>query len=267
MRGYIYVNLLLVVLIALGFVLSGGLILSEESSSVGKITERYTLVDKEASLPNQTLQLSSLEFIAQVCEGGGYDIALVIDKSGSVVPYIDQMLIDINSFVDSFSGKSTQFSVTIFSSNAEILIPDFTDNLSMVKSRISSISGGGVTNWQDALIKAKSTLLSASNRPSFPDIVIFASDGNPNTINAFLENKSWEASTEALSAATPIANEIKTDGARIITYGIGKAINQQNLEAISGSIPKVTGDTDVIITDFANFGTALQSLVANICGP
>ena len=257
MTGYVYVTLLLLVLIALGFVLSGGLILSEESPPVGKITERHILVDKEASPPDQTLQLSTLDFITQACGSGGYDIALVIDNSGSVGQYLDQMLVDINSFVDSFSGKSTQFSVTKFSTNASILISDFTDDLSMVKSKISSIGGGGSTNWEDAMIKAKTTLDSTSNRPSIPDLVIFASDGNPNITNS---------GGSPLGTAVAIANEIKINGARIISYGIGSGINEQNLKAISGSIPEVTGDTDVILTDFANFGTDLQSLTTTICG-
>ncbi len=261
MRGYIYVPLLLSIIVTLGFVLSGGLILSEESPPIGKITERYILVDKEASPPNQTLQLSTLEFTAQAC-GSGLDIALVIDKSGSVSQNINQMLIDINSFVDSFSGKSTLFSVTKFSSTAEKIVPEFIDDLTMVKNKISSITIDGATNWEDALIKAKETLDSSSNRLSNPDLVVFASDGNPNRSNS--------PGTPIETAVTE-ANKIKAGGTRIITVGIGgeAGISEQNLKAISGSTPGVDGviGTDVILTDFASLGADLQSIITNICEP
>lgn len=261
-KGYIYVNLLLVVLIALGFVLSGGFILSKRSSSTTKSAELYKLVEKEASSSSQTLQLSTLEFTPQVCGGGGYDIALVIDKSWSVLENIDKMLQDINSFVDSFSGKSTLFSVTKFSSSAEKLVSEFTDDFTMVKSKISSITSDGSTNWEDALVKAKETLDSSSNRPSFPDLVIFASDGEPNKSNS---------PGDELQTAVAVADVIKKNGARIVTVGIvgQDGINKEKLQAISGSTEGIPGtiSTDVILTNWTNLGTDLQSIITKICEP
>ncbi|MFA7676215.1 MAG: hypothetical protein WCY28_02280 [Candidatus Shapirobacteria bacterium] len=67
MRGYIYVPLLLSVLIVLGFVLSGGFILSKKSSSTTESNELYTLVDKEAISPHQTLQMLTLDLIDPDC--------------------------------------------------------------------------------------------------------------------------------------------------------------------------------------------------------
>lgn len=265
MTGYVYVTLLLLVLIALGFVLSGGIILSDDSASTIESTERYTIADTGTIPSNPTLQLSTLDFVPQVCGGGGYDIALVIDISGSVSPYLSEIRVALISFVEAFSDKSTQFSVTKFDDKATKIIPEFTDDLNKVITEINSLSGrGGYTNWQDAFVKAKETLNSTSNRPSVKDLVVFASDGEPNRTG---ENGDFATLDTAVNNAVDVADEIKEAGARIITFGIGSGVKEQNLQAISGSNPEVVGDVNVILTNFANLGTDLQSLTANICGP
>lgn len=275
MTGYVYVTLLLLVLIALGFVLSGGIILSDDSASTIEGTDRYTIADTGTLPSNPTLQLSTLDFVPQVCGGGGYDIALVIDVSGSITnagPYLSQMKSAITSFVETFSGKSTKFSVTKFSDTAEILISEFTGDLDIVKGKIVSLGGGGYTNWQDALVKAKETLDSPSNRPSNPDLVVFASDGVPNTIGSGNNTTRYgDGDKEAVDPAIIAANEIKSKagGVRIIAFGIGGGIVTQNLQKISGSTPGVDGvlDTDVISTNFNTLGTDLAKLTVGICGP
>jgi Mg-chelatase subunit ChlD len=264
-RGYIYVNLLLVVLIALGFVLSGGFILSKRSSSTTESTELYKLVDKEANPSNPTLQLSTLDLTP--CGLGGLDIVLVIDNSGSISgqnienkDYLPDVKDALISFVDSFSGKSTLFSVTTFNNKADPIIPGFTDNLEEVKTKIGSIRGGGSTNWQDALIKAKESLGSTSNRPSNPDLVIFFSDGLPNTIVLNGTTKRFDdGAAEAIDPAVIVANEIKSraDGTSIIAYGIGSVVSQ-NLQKIS---------EDVVVTTFADFAADLAALTVASCGP
>ncbi len=66
-RGYIYIPFLILILVAFSFVLSGGFILSKKSSSTTESAELYTLVDKEAVSPHQTLQLSTLDLIDPDC--------------------------------------------------------------------------------------------------------------------------------------------------------------------------------------------------------
>jgi len=61
MKGYVYVPFLLLILVAFGFVLSGGFILSEESSSTTESTDQYTLVEETGSSSNQTLQILTLK--------------------------------------------------------------------------------------------------------------------------------------------------------------------------------------------------------------
>lgn len=257
MKGY--VTLLLLVLIALGFVLSGGLILSKESSSSSNSTDQYVLVDSEETFSSHsTLQLSTLNFTSQVCGLGGLDIALVIDCSGSISnSELQQMKDAMIALTTALSGSSTQFSVTRFSTTAQVVL-GFTDNISQVNSAISSIDRGMTTNWQDALTKAQSTLPNRSNS----DLIIFASDGNPNRTgpSGYSANEST-----AVGEAVIVANAIKASGAKILALGIGDDLNTGNLQAISG--PKVGTDlnADIITSDFDTLAADLAAFAANTC--
>lgn len=257
MKGY--VTLLLLVLIAFGFVLSGGLILSKESSSSSSSTDQYVLVDPEETFPSHsTLQLSTLNFTSQVCGLGGLDIAIVIDSSGSInSSELHQMKNAMIAFTTALTGSSTQFSVTKFSTTAQV-VQGFTDNISQVNSAINSIDGGGTTNWQDALIKAQSTLPNRSNS----DLVIFASDGNPNHTGP--SGDSTNEST-AVGDAVVVANAIKAGGAKIIALGIGDKLNTGNLQAISGPNIGTDLNADVIISDFDTLAADLAAFAANTC--
>lgn len=66
-RGYIYIPFLILILVALGFVLSGGFILSKKSPTFDESMKTYTLVDKVVNPSNPTLQLSTLDLIDPDC--------------------------------------------------------------------------------------------------------------------------------------------------------------------------------------------------------
>lgn len=280
MTGYVYVTLLLLVLIALGFVLSGGLILSKRSSSTVKSAELYKLVDKEAVPSQQTLQMSTLDLTP--CGLGGLDIALVIDRSVSITsgPFI-QMKDEAKAFVTSLSGSSTKFSVTAFSTTARQIKP-LTDSFEEVIIAIDSIPiptldhGDGSTNWQDGLIKAKITLGDpTSNRPSNPDLIIFISDGEPNKYYNNISNENnltgltgsgGNFDQDSLNAAISIANTIKANGTTILTLGIGSRITEQNLIDISGQGTSGPAFEEyVILTTFNTLNDAFSKLTTSTC--
>ncbi len=282
MTGYIYINLLLVTLIALGFVLSGGFILSKKNYSNTKSTELYKLVDKGAVPSNPTLQLSTLGFIP--CSLGGLDIALVIDRSASIIDSeLDQIKDALDSFVTSLSGGSNQFSLTTFHTLATNNIDHFTSDSNETIRNIYSINitrgddrqGNGATNWQDALNKTKDILSSSSNRSSNPDLVVFVSDGNPTMIGTKQEvdsdgnllNYLGEArSEEAFLPALTVAETIKKDyGATILALGIGDSLNIDNLEKISGTISGPVLPRYVISTDFDTLAADLAIFTENSC--
>lgn len=192
--------------------------------------------------------------LIQAC---GLDIALVLDVSGSINDTeLGQMKTAFNSFVDAFlPATPTQFSITEFSSSANVL-QSFTGDATTAKTAINSADGSGSTNWEDALAKAQSTFDPRVN----PNMVIFASDGNPNRAGTGpTYDASPDGSPAAMNPAITQANAIKTAGTHILTLGIGDNLDVANLEAISGS-------GDVITSDFSNLATKLADLAAELCG-
>lgn len=148
------------------------------------------------------------------------------------------------------------------------------------------------TNWDDALADAGKSAGSGSlvvfitdGRPTAfdlsesadpfdqgppPDVAI-ANDGNPQ--GAF--------ATQALDRAVFEANSIKQAGARILTVGVGTALNntpdQNRLVAVSGS--KVVRDADLgsvntvndidvaLVRNFGDLTRALRTILLQLCSP
>ena len=179
----------------------------------------------------------------------GLDITLVIDSSGSIdSTELTQMKNALKAFVDAFiPGTPTEFSVVNFDDTATIL-QAFTGNATLVKNAISAPLSGGSTNWKDALVKAHSTF--SGDRADHLDLVVFASDGNPNVPGT---------ATQALEDAIVEANAIKGDGIRIITLGIGNDLSTTNLEKISSVEAVFTGDFSTLAAD-------LSAIASELCG-
>ncbi|NTW89289.1 MAG: VWA domain-containing protein [Candidatus Moranbacteria bacterium] len=208
-----------------------------------------------------TLQSVANPALSQAC---GLDIALVLDNSGSISSTeLGQMKTAMKGFVDALAGTPTRFSVTKFNTTASVL-QNFTSDGSLVKSKIDSITSGSFTNWEDGLVKARSTFSSGTSKPN---LVIFASDGDPNTV----DNGSSTTVSDAVNQAASVANQIKgADNTRILVLGIGvgSGLSTENLKAISG--PTVNGSdltsTDVITTDFSGMSAKLGQFASSTCG-
>jgi uncharacterized repeat protein (TIGR01451 family) len=192
----------------------------------------------------------------------GLDIALVLDNSTSIdETELTAMKNAMIAFTTALSGTPTQFSVTKFATTANVA-QTFTSNITNVNNAINAIPvGGGSTNWQDGLTKAQSTF---DPRPvTNPNLIIFASDGNPNRTGA-----SGSSATESVAVADAVivANAIKTGGTRIIALGIGTDLNTVNMQAISGPVIGTNLSADVITTDFATLASALATFASDTCG-
>lgn len=192
----------------------------------------------------------------------GMDIALVIDSSGSISSTeLTQMKAAYTSFLNAFlPATSTQFSVTDFDTNAAV-VQSFTANLTQLTTAVNSPNSGGYTNWHDGLTKAQSTF---DPRADKPNLVIFASDGNPNTIIGGSGGGASEA--EAVNAAVGVADALKTSGTRVVTLGIGDGLNVDNLKAISGPNVGTSVSSDVITSNFSSLATDLANLAKTLCG-
>lgn len=214
--------------------------------SVDQVTARvfYTSQTKVVEDPS----------LAQSC---GLDIALVLDNSGSIGNNLGLMKKDFKNFVADLSpATSTQFSVTYFNTVGHVQ-QAFTPNSVAVKNAIDNVpSASGFTNWENGLAKASSTF---DPRPT-PNLIIFASDGQPNHYGDRGHQGNGTFDQDALNAAISEANIIKLSGIRIVSIGIGHNIDKDNLKAISGS------DAYYSANDFDDLANVLQTIAKSLCG-
>lgn len=194
----------------------------------------------------------------------GLDIALVIDNSNSISSgEMTTMKNALKGFTNALDGTPTQFSVTKFGSNASV-ISSFTNSVADTNTAIDGVStGGGGTNWEDGLLKAYGTF---DPRADKPNLVIFASDGNP-TYRIGGGNGS-DVTQANIDAAMVQANVIKNAGTRMLALGIGNGLSLDNLKSISGPNAN-TGNvltSDVISSDFSTLAADLAVFAAQTCG-
>lgn len=214
---------------------------SESNEQNNKCSDSV-VVGKTVSLPNPSL--------GETC---GLDIALVLDNSGSIdASELSSMKSAMNAFVTAFAGTPTQFSVTSFGTTATVE-QAFTANTANVTAAINGITeDAGSTNWEDGLVKAQGTF---DPRPAKANLVVFASDGNPNRV----DNGTSVSEVIAVDQAVQVANTIKAGGTKVIALGIGNNLDTANLQAISSV-------SDVITSDFATLAADLAELASELCG-
>ena len=187
-------------------------------------------------------------------ESCGIDMVLIIDSSGSISPSeLQTMKTAFNGFVDAFLPNTpTHIAVVEFDTTAHS-VQDYSTDVPTIKGAINSAYSGGWTNWDDALTKAHDLF---DNRDDKPDLYVLASDGNP---TAHGPTGSYGSTEDHLTPAILKANEIKSDGVRIITLGIGDTLNPANLIAISSADAYYS-------TDFSTLAATLADLANDLCG-
>mgnify|MGYP001597125894 CR=1 FL=1 len=189
----------------------------------------------------------------------GLDIALVMDSSGSIsTSELNTMKGAFNTFVSTFlPGTPTLFSVIDFGTNADVL-QTLTDDTDLLTTAMNTPTSGGNTNWEQAILDAQASLSTEPpGRASAPNLMVFASDGNPTYANDPGTNVSDD---DALAQAITAADASKTAGTHIIALGIGSGVNTANLEAISGS-----GDV-YTVSNFDDLAATLSTLATDLCG-
>lgn len=196
----------------------------------------------------------------------GLDIAIVMDNSQSITTaQRTQMKTALTAFTSALSGTPTEFSVVRFGDSSSI-IQNFTSNISLVNTAINSMPAnptGQYTNWEAGLNSAYSTF--SSDRSAVPDLVLFATDGDPTASSA--GSNDTNQPNAHLEPAVISANTIKTSGIRMLALGIGSP-TVSRLQAISGPLVD-TGDvltSDVITSNFATLAEDLAEFAEQTCG-
>ena len=194
----------------------------------------------------------------------GLDMVLVIDSSGSInATELAQMKSAFNDFVAAFLPETpTEIAVVDFDNLATVIQP-FTNNETALNNAINSVVAGGNTNWDDALFDARSLYPHRSNA----DLMVFASDGNPNRIGHVTSVAVTEQ--DAMDAATDESDIAKTANIRILGVGIGSDLDAVNMNAVTGNVTHppapIDENVDLITTDFSTMAADLSEFVLDIC--
>ncbi len=192
----------------------------------------------------------------------GLDVALVLDLSGSVSPFISNLRSAAKGFVDSLTGTPSQVSLFTFSNvapagtgaNLPLSSVSTASGATTVKNRIDTYTAASNTNWDRGLYQV------ASTGPIF-DVAVVITDGDP-TVYANAEGPGNRTRFREVENGVFSANAIKNQGTRVVAVGVGAGVAgaPDNLRAISG--PTLNSD----YYQSADYASATQSLRALALG-
>lgn len=135
------------------------------------------------------------------------DMIFVIDSSGSMQPVWSTVRSNANSFLNQFSPSTDRVGLVHFSSGAVSDIPINTSargfDRPKMQTKITGLSNGGYTNYAEGLWQARAQLNSIPqlNRSSLR-VIVFFSDGLPNTIAAAYTTTNNKTCTGGIMADT-----------------------------------------------------------------
>ena len=159
------------------------------------------------------------------------DMIFVIDSSGSMQPVWSTVRSNANSFLNQFSPSTDRVGLVHFSSGAVVDVPIRTSSRGFdrpsMQTTITNMPNGGNTNYMEGLWQARSQLnnIPQTSRSSLR-VVVFFSDGKPNTIAAAYQTKN-STCTGGITAGGSLSGYY--------------AINEQNT-TLNGNCNDVTGN-------------------------
>ncbi len=226
----------------------------------------------------------------------GLDFALVLDSSGSIGSTgIANLKSAANTFVDSLVDTGSSVSVVSFSTASPgtgtgtapapvNLAPTALTgaNLTTIKNSYRNLRSNGSTNWQDGLAKSQDRFAfpapGPGSTPGAPDLVVFITDGNPNTVGISpptpsSQNASPDGSKAAVDPAIDLANAMKTSGVHMFGIAVGgnitlnpiRAITNQEELLANGSNFTTAGYTTT--QDYAALAETLKKIAVELCAP
>ncbi len=174
------------------------------------------------------------------------DIAIVFDRSGSMINYMDVTKQATISFINEMDESTDLISLVSYNFVASLDQP-LTSNFQEVIDSVNILSAYGNTNIGEALLFADQELMDHGRIDSEKVILIFT-DGVNNT---------GYSDEEVYGFADDIKN---VNGVRIISVGIGNEIEAIFLETIASSLDDYywVADTDDLEETFINIARGLQ---------
>ena len=222
----------------------------------------YTLQDKEIGATVLSYQpeknadgyfmlMASPSLEAGTEEVSNKNIIFVLDKSGSMAgKKIDQSKKAL-SFVMNNLNEGDLFNIITYDDRVNLYKEEIQVYSSAAKREalhfVSSISSGGGTNINDALIKSMK-LFADNNNPNY---IIFLTDGLPT---------SGEKNEMLISKNVTEANSL---GARIFAFGVGNDVNARLLDRLSSN----NGGLSTYVKPNEDIESAVAELYNNISSP
>jgi hypothetical protein len=220
----------------------------------------------------------------------GLKIALVLDASGSVSSSATYVRNAVTSMVNLLKDTGSQVAIVEFGTTADTPVPYTLVTASTIASVFTpyvATSGPGpryydgrvgqYTNWDDGLRQVNAL-------PTPPDLVLFFTDGDPNTVHGGSGGAATTA--QAIAAAVVQTDIIKNNGgntpgtgSHIFAIGVGTVIATNFAPITDGPnyLQYVTGTpgagqtnnfniADYFIGAFSELQAALEEVVNALCG-
>lgn len=196
----------------------------------------------------------------------GLDIAFVTDLSSSISSSdLVQAKKAMDDTIDELVGSASRIALFSFdrkspASNGteypEPLPVKTASEASTVKALYKDWKTGSGTNWDTALYSP------AAASPHY-DLVIFLTDGSPTWWGVDGQIGPGEGPVTNLEAPIFSANLLKSQGTRVVAFGVGSALNHPNrhinLQVVSGT---TLGEDFFVAPDYAEAGKQMAALVS-----
>ncbi|WP_350347366.1 hypothetical protein ABIQ69_12070 [Agromyces sp. G08B096] len=195
----------------------------------------------------------------------GIDVALIIDLSGSVAPFEEDLKEAAKGFVDALTGTPSQIGLFTFNNvapasvggNLGITPVSTPAGAETVKDHIDGFgTPTEATNWDRGIYQV------ATSGVDY-DLAVVLTDGNP-TVYSNDEGPGNRTRFREVENGVFSANAVKALATRIVAVGVGDGVggDPENLIAISGP----TANSDYYQTDdYTQAGQALRDLALGNC--
>ena len=190
------------------------------------------------------------------------DIGFIIDGSGSIrdanpadgsFDNWNLLLQFVANVIDRLPRSGTRVGAVLFSNVGELLFPlNRYNNLQDARDAILRTRYPGAnTNTSGGLYIARTQLFNPRNgdRPNVPNLAIVITDGK---------------STFDNDRTVPFAEDLRRDGAQVISIGITNSVDEDELRAIS-SMPQLRDVNYFTSPDFQQLESIIETLLSSAC--
>ena len=203
----------------------------------------------------------------------GLDFTLVLDRSGSIAQAraTEAVKRGAKAFLGALVDTGSTVSLVSFAETGRVDArpgPLTGDTIGGLEQLIDGLRFEGATNWEDSLSKARSQF--AAFPAARPDLVVLLTDGKP---NRYIRDDGRVANSEerALAQAVNQADQIKAGGTHMFSLGVGRALEADNLQAVSGTDEFTKGGDFrtadwTKVSDFAQLEASLHDISTELCG-